>query len=64
MAATVLSIIASVLAAYAIVRLRYRGAQWIGGAIFLAYLVPPSILFIPSCDRRIPIRTLRHARLR
>jgi len=45
--ATVLSIAASVLAAYAIVRLRYRGAQWIGGAIFLAYLVPPSILFIP-----------------
>jgi len=46
-AATVLSIIASVLAAYAIVRLRYRGAAWVGGAIFLAYLVPPSILFIP-----------------
>ena len=45
--ATILSIIASVLAAYAIVRLRYRGAQWVGGAIFLAYLVPPSILFIP-----------------
>jgi multiple sugar transport system permease protein len=45
--ATVLSIAASVLAAYAIVRLRYKGAQWIGGAIFLAYLVPPSILFIP-----------------
>ena len=46
-AATVISIIASVLAAYAIVRLRYRGAQWVGAAIFLAYLVPPSILFIP-----------------
>src|SRR4051794_37879673 len=45
--ATVLSIAASVLAAYAIVRLRYKGAQWIGGAIFLAYLIPPSILFIP-----------------
>ncbi|WP_436642108.1 carbohydrate ABC transporter permease [Microbaculum sp. FT89] len=45
--ATFLSIVASVLAAYAIVRLRYKGAQWIGGAIFLAYLVPPSILFIP-----------------
>jgi len=45
--ATVISIFASVLAAYAIVRLRYRGAQWVGGAIFLAYLVPPSILFIP-----------------
>jgi multiple sugar transport system permease protein len=45
--ATALSIIASVLAAYAIVRLRYKGAQWVGGAIFLAYLIPPSILFIP-----------------
>jgi multiple sugar transport system permease protein len=45
--ATCLSIVASVLAAYAIVRLRYRGAQWVGGAIFLAYLIPPSILFIP-----------------
>ncbi|NWG26524.1 MAG: carbohydrate ABC transporter permease [Pseudorhodoplanes sp.] len=46
-AATLLSIVASVLAAYAIVRLRYKGAQTIGGLIFLAYLVPPSILFIP-----------------
>jgi multiple sugar transport system permease protein len=45
--ATVLSIVASVLAAYAITRIRYRGAQWVGGSIFLAYLVPPSILFIP-----------------
>ena len=34
-------------AAYAITRIRYKGAQWVGGAIFLAYLVPPSILFIP-----------------
>ncbi len=46
-AATVLSLAASVLAAYAITRIRYRGAHWVGGAIFLAYLVPPSILFIP-----------------
>jgi multiple sugar transport system permease protein len=45
--ATVLSIASSVLAAYAIVRLRFRGASFVGGAIFLAYLVPPSILFIP-----------------
>ena len=45
--ATILSIVASVLAAYAIVRLRYRGSVWVGGAIFLAYLIPPSILFIP-----------------
>jgi multiple sugar transport system permease protein len=45
--ATFLSITASVLAAYAIERLRYRGARYVGMAIFLAYLVPPSILFIP-----------------
>jgi len=45
--ATILSLIASVFAAYAIVRIRYRGAQTAGGLIFLAYLVPPSILFIP-----------------
>ena len=45
--ATALSIVASVLAAYAIVRLRYKGAHLVGGLIFLSYLVPPSILFIP-----------------
>ena len=46
-AATFLSIFASVLAAYAISRLRFRGAQTIGAMIFMAYLIPPSILFIP-----------------
>jgi multiple sugar transport system permease protein len=45
--ATTLSIIASVLSAYAIVRLRFRGADAVGILIFFAYLVPPSILFIP-----------------
>jgi multiple sugar transport system permease protein len=45
--ATVLSLIASVFAAYAITRIRYKGANMVGGLIFLAYLVPPSILFIP-----------------
>ena len=45
--ATILSLISSVFAAYAIARLRYRGSQTVGGLIFLAYLVPPSILFIP-----------------
>jgi multiple sugar transport system permease protein len=46
-AATTLSIFASVLAAYAIVRLRFKGADTVGVLIFFAYLVPPSILFIP-----------------
>jgi multiple sugar transport system permease protein len=44
---TFVSIVCSVLAAYAIERLRYRGSRYVGASIFLAYLVPPSILFIP-----------------
>ena len=45
--ATVLSLFASGLAAYAIQRLKFKGSQYVGLAIYLAYLVPPSILFIP-----------------
>lgn len=45
--ATVLSLACSVLAAYAIERLRFKGSRQVGLGIFLAYLVPPSILFIP-----------------
>jgi multiple sugar transport system permease protein len=44
---TVISLTASVLAAYAIERLRFTGSKYVGLGIFLAYLVPPSILFIP-----------------
>ena len=44
---TFVSLAASVLAAYAIERLRFQGSRQVGMAIFLAYLVPPSILFIP-----------------
>jgi multiple sugar transport system permease protein len=44
---TFLSIFCSVLAAYSIERLRFRGSRYVGMSIFLAYLVPPSILFIP-----------------
>ena len=44
---TFFSLAASVFAAYAIERLRFSGAKHVGLAIFLAYLVPPSILFIP-----------------
>jgi len=44
---TFTSLAASVFAAYAIERLRFRGSKPAGLAIFLAYLVPPSILFIP-----------------
>jgi multiple sugar transport system permease protein len=46
-ASTFLSLVSSTLAAYAIQRLRFQGSQYVGLAIYLAYLVPPSILFIP-----------------
>src|SRR5215216_4843696 len=49
-AATFLSIVASVLAAYAIVRLRYKGAQWVGASIFLA----PIWCRRQSCSFRFP----------
>jgi multiple sugar transport system permease protein len=45
--ATFASLAASVFAAYAIERLRFQGSRQTGMAIFLAYLIPPSILFIP-----------------
>ena len=45
--ATFASLLCSVMAAYAIERLRFNGAKHVGLSIFLAYLVPPSILFIP-----------------
>ena len=44
---TILSLAAAVFAAYAIERLRFTGSRPVGLMIFLAYLVPPSILFIP-----------------
>ena len=44
---TFLSLFCATFAAYAIERLRFRGSRYVGLGIFLAYLVPPSILFIP-----------------
>jgi len=45
--ATLLSLVASLLAAYAIQRLRFRTSGTIGISIFFSYMVPPTILFIP-----------------
>ncbi|MEJ8811007.1 carbohydrate ABC transporter permease [Variovorax ureilyticus] len=47
---TFASLACSVFAAYAIERLRFKGSRQTGLAIFLAYLVPPSILFIPLAN--------------
>jgi multiple sugar transport system permease protein len=46
-ASTFISLFTAVLAAYAIERLRFKGSKMVGMSIFFAYLVPPSIIFIP-----------------
>jgi multiple sugar transport system permease protein len=46
-AATVLSLFCSILIGYALARLRFPASGTMGVAIFLAYLVPPTLLFLP-----------------
>ena len=46
-ASTFLSLICSILIGYALGRLRFRGANVMGLVILLAYLVPPTLLFLP-----------------
>ena len=45
--ATVIAVSISCLAAYSLVRLKYRGRDWIGRLILFSYLTPASLLFIP-----------------
>lgn len=49
-ASTSISLLVSVLAGYALGRLRFRGANLIGLAIFVTYLVPQTLLFLPLAD--------------
>jgi multiple sugar transport system permease protein len=49
-ASTGISVIASIPAAYALARLRFPAANALGWLIFLFYLVPPTLLFIPLVD--------------
>ncbi len=44
---TAISTAVSALAAYAVARLRFRGSQLFGMGIFITYLVPPTLLFLP-----------------
>jgi multiple sugar transport system permease protein len=44
---TALSLVCSVLIGYALARLRFPGSNFLGVGIFLAYLVPPTLLFLP-----------------
>ncbi|MEE8291496.1 MAG: carbohydrate ABC transporter permease [Candidatus Tectomicrobia bacterium] len=44
---TFISVVIGVLAGYGLARLRFRGAEGFGIAIFISYLIPTTLLFIP-----------------
>jgi multiple sugar transport system permease protein len=47
---TAISLVTGILAGYALSRLRFRGAGGMAVGIFVTYLVPPTLLFIPLAD--------------
>ncbi len=47
---TAIALLMGVPAGYALARLRFRGANFVGTAIFVTYLVPTSLLFIPMVE--------------
>jgi multiple sugar transport system permease protein len=51
-----ISLATSLLAAYGIQRIRFRGSNFMGIAIFFCYLVPPTILFIPLATMIFKLR--------
>ena len=59
---TIISVTVGILAAYALARLRFRGVELFGVAVFITYLVPQTLLFLPlidvinAIDDIIPIR--------
>lgn len=59
---TAISVAIGILAAYALARLRFRGVEAFGLAVFVTYLVPQALLFLPLInvinfiDDFIPIR--------
>jgi len=59
---TLISVSVGSLAAYALARLRFRGVEMFGVAVFITYLVPQTLLFLPLVDvinwidQFIPIR--------
>lgn len=48
--ATAISIVIAILAAYSLARLRFRGASSFGTAVFITYLVPTTLLFLPMAQ--------------
>ena len=50
MVSTIISLICGMFAGYALARLKFRGSEFLGTAIFVTYLVPQTLLFIPLAD--------------
>src|SRR5258706_4539248 len=48
--ATGISLVRGVFAGYAQARLKFRSSEFLGTAIFITYLVPQTLLFIPLAD--------------
>jgi multiple sugar transport system permease protein len=48
--ATAISLVIAILAGYSLARLRFPGVGSFGTAVFITYLVPPTLLFIPLAD--------------
>ncbi len=44
---TAVALVIALLAAYAIARMKFKGVELFGVGIFVTYLVPPSIMFLP-----------------
>jgi multiple sugar transport system permease protein len=47
---TLISLVCGMFAGYALARLKFRGSEFLGTAIFITYLVPQTLLFIPLAD--------------
>jgi multiple sugar transport system permease protein len=47
---TIISLICGMFAGYALARLKFRGSEFLGTVIFITYLVPQTLLFIPLAD--------------
>jgi multiple sugar transport system permease protein len=47
---TLISLTCGMFAGYALARLKFRGSEFLGTAIFITYLVPQTLLFIPLAD--------------
>ncbi len=47
---TIISLICGMFAGYALARLKFRGSEFLGTIIFITYLVPQTLLFIPLAD--------------